>query len=142
MNMKPRKVLTGNGDEQEEYPRIHESADREEAAAAGWEGSPPVHHAPRRIAYLVTWNTALLVLLLLFFLLRACKRTYRSRESPKNPFEFAGESSCTNFTTLSLDGSRTAAHSLSLSLYLSVFLALTSYSRRSHTQVSRTLMSE
>lgn len=26
--------LTGNGDEQEEYPRIHESAGREEAAAA------------------------------------------------------------------------------------------------------------
>lgn len=43
--------LTGNGDEQEEYPRIHESAGREEATAtASWEGSPPVHHAPRCIA--------------------------------------------------------------------------------------------
>lgn len=53
---KERQVLTGNGDEQEEYPRIHESADGEEAAAAaGWEGSPPVHHAPRRIAYLA-WD--------------------------------------------------------------------------------------
>lgn len=44
--------LTGNGDEQEEYPRIHESAGREEAAAAAaasWEGSP-LHHAPRCIA--------------------------------------------------------------------------------------------
>ncbi|EFN73745.1 hypothetical protein EAG_03074 [Camponotus floridanus] len=51
-----RQVLTGNGDEQEEYPRIHESADGEEAtAAAGWEGSPPVHHAPRRIADLA-WD--------------------------------------------------------------------------------------
>lgn len=52
-------VLTGNGDEQEEYPRIHESADREEAAAAaaaaGWRGSPG-HHAPRRIADLDTWG--------------------------------------------------------------------------------------
>jgi len=43
------KVFTGNGDEKEEYPRIHESAGRGAAAAAGWEGSP-VHHAARRIA--------------------------------------------------------------------------------------------
>lgn len=48
-------VRTGNGDEKEEYPRIHEPAGREEAAAAAaaaaasWEGSP-VHHAPKRIA--------------------------------------------------------------------------------------------
>jgi len=49
------KVFTGNGDEEEEYPRIHESADRGAAAAAGWEGSS-VHHAARRIASLDTWE--------------------------------------------------------------------------------------
>lgn len=54
-----KEGLTGNGDEQEEYPRIHESAGREEAAAAAaaaaasWEGSP-VHHAPGGIADLDT----------------------------------------------------------------------------------------
>lgn len=126
MNMKPRKVLTGNGDEQEEYPRIHESGDREEAAAAvaGWEGSPPVHHAPRRIAYLVTWDTALLFLLLLLFLLRVCKRAHRSREFTEKSFRIRGrvvlrqlhyavsrrESSCRVFS-------------------LSLALSLTSYSR-------------
>jgi len=47
-------VLTGNGDEQEKYPRIHESAGREEAtAAASWGGSL-VHHAPERITDLDT----------------------------------------------------------------------------------------
>lgn len=66
-------ALTGNGDEQEEYPRIHELAGRQEAAAAaaGWRGGSPGHHAPRRIADLDTWgyNSGSLHLLLLLVLL-------------------------------------------------------------------------